>query len=112
MAKRRKRRKARNSLPTPVWVGGLVGVILIAAGLITLTAQQDSNPNVLPYPNVTRVPPDEAHSQQLAGSSLIIDVRGAQFYQESHAAGAWSVPEEELLARIDELPADKTLIFY
>jgi rhodanese-related sulfurtransferase len=61
---------------------------------------------------VTRVSPAEAHSQQLAGSGLIIDVRGAQFYQESRVAGAWSVPEEELLARINELPTDKTLIFY
>lgn len=112
MAKRRKRRQTRSSLPTPVWVGGLVGVILIAAGLIALTGQQDSNPNTLPYPNVTRVSPTEAHSQQLAGSGLIIDVREAQFYQESHVAGAWSVPEEELLARIAELPTDKTLIFY
>jgi rhodanese-related sulfurtransferase len=61
---------------------------------------------------VTRVSPAEAHSQQLAGSGLVIDVREAQFYQESRVAGAWSVPEEEVLARINELPTDKTLIFY
>ena len=91
-----------------------MGLILVAAGLIVLTAQQGSNPNsnALPYPNVPRISPAEAYNQQQAGTAIIIDVRDAEFYQESHAAGALSMPEDELLARLDELPVDKTLIFY
>jgi hypothetical protein len=112
MAKRRKRRRASKGLPMIVWAGGLAGLILIAAGLVVLTDQQGSNPNTLPYPNVPRVSPAEARSQQQSDSGLLIDVREAEFYQESHAAGARSLPEDELLARIDELPTDKTLIFY
>ena len=112
MAKRRKSRRANNSLPTFVWVGGLVGLILIAAGLIVLTGQQASNPNTLPDPSVPRISPAEAHNQQQSGNGIIIDVREAQFYQESHVAGSLSLPEKELLARIDELPTDKNLIFY
>jgi hypothetical protein len=112
MAKRRKRRKS-SSLPTPVWVVGLVGLLLLAAGLIVFTARQGSNPNgnTLPYPQVPRISPAEAHNQQQAGG-VIIDVRDAQFYQESHVAGALSLPEDELLARIDQFPTDENLILY
>jgi len=114
MAKRRKRRQTSSRLPIPVWIVGLAGFILVAAGLIVLTERQGSNPNssALPYPNITRVSPAEAHDQQQAGTGVIIDVREAPFYQESRAAGALSVPEDELTARVGTLPADKTLIFY
>lgn len=114
MAKQRKRRQTSKRLPTAVWIGGLGGLILVVAGLIFLTGQAGpaSNTSTLPYPDITRVSPAEAHSQQQAGTGVIIDVRDAAFYQESHAAGALSFPEDALLARIAELPADKTLIFY
>jgi len=114
MTKRRKHRQTSNRLPIPVWIVGLAGLILVAAGLIVLTERQGSNPNSsgLPYPNITRVSPAEAHNQQQADTGVIIDVREAPFYQESHAAGALSVPEDELTARMEDLPTDKTLIFY
>ena len=114
MAKRRKRRQTGNRLPIPVWIVGLAGLILVAAGLIVLTERQGSNPNSsgLPYPNITRVSPAEAHNQQQAGTGVIIDVREAPFYEEYHVADALSIPEDELTAHIEDLPADKSLIFY
>jgi hypothetical protein len=114
MAKRRKRPQTSNRLPIPMWIVGLAGLILVAAGLIVLMERQAPNPNSsgLPYPNITRVSPAKAHNQQQAGTGIIIDVRDASFYQESHAAGALSFPEDELLAHVEDLPADKTLIFY
>jgi cytoskeletal protein RodZ len=114
MAKRRKRRQTKKSLPVSVWIIGLAGIILVGVGLIVLTDQSGSNPNPssLPHPNVPRVSPAEAHNQQQSGTGVIIDVREAQYYEASRAAGALSVPEEELLAHIEDLPNDKTLIFY
>ena len=112
MAKPRKRRPGREKLPAPVLIGGLVGLVLIGIGLIALTAQRGTDVSALPYPDIPRVSPAEAYQQQQAGTAVLVDVREGQFYQESRAAGAISVPEEELLARLDELPADKTLILY
>lgn len=114
MAKRRKRRQTSNRLPIPVWVVGLAGLILMAAGLIVLTGRQGSTADSsrLPYPSIARVSPAEAHNQQQTGTGVIIDVREAPFYEESRVAGALSVPEEELLAHLEDLPTDKTLIFY
>jgi len=114
MAKQRKRRQTGSGLPTPVWVGLLAGLVLVAAGLIYLTAQQGTNPTSsnLPYPDVPRVSVAEAYDQQQAGSGIIIDVRDAQYYEEEHAAGALSLPEADILAQLNQLPTDKTLIFY
>ena len=114
MAKPRKRRQSGNRLPVPVWIIGLAGIIFLATGLIVLTGQQgsDTNSDAVPYPNIPRVSPAEAHGQQQAGTAVIIDVRDAPFYQEGHAAGALSVPEDELMAHVDSLPTDKTLILY
>jgi hypothetical protein len=97
-----------------VWIVGLAGLILVAAGLIVLTDQQGADPNAsaLPYPNVPRISPAEAHNQQQAGMGVIFDVRDTPFYEEAHATGALSVPEDELLAHLEDLPTDKTLIFY
>jgi len=114
MAKRRKRRQTSNRLPIPVWIVGLAGLILVVAGLIVLTDQGGTDPDAsaLPYPNIPRISPAEAHSQQQAGTGVIIDVRGAPYYEEYHAAGALSIPEDEVLARMEDLPTDKSLIFY
>jgi hypothetical protein len=114
MAKLRKRRKTTNRLPIPVWIVGLAGLVLVAVGLIALTGQQGSSSNSaeLPYPSIPRISAAEAHRQQQADTGVIIDVRDAPFYQESHAAGALSIPEQEVLAHIEDLPSDKTLIFY
>jgi rhodanese-related sulfurtransferase len=43
---------------------------------------------------------------------VLYDTRSAGSYDNQHAAGAISFPESEASLRIDELPTDKTLIFY
>jgi rhodanese-related sulfurtransferase len=89
-----------------------VGIALVAVGLIVLTGRQASNPNAIPYADVPRISAAEAHNQQQTGSGVIYDVREMPFYQESHAAGALPLPEDEALAHLEELPSDKSLIFY
>jgi rhodanese-related sulfurtransferase len=49
---------------------------------------------------------EAAHAHELVerGEAILIDVRDAGAYAESHAAGARSVPIDELEAHLDELP--------
>jgi hypothetical protein len=113
MTKARKRRQTSGGLPIPVLFGGLLGLLLIGFGLITLTARQGSTASsALPNPEVVRISPTEAYDEQQAGKGVLVDVRAAQFYQESHAAGAISFPEDDLAANLNSLPTDKTLILY
>jgi rhodanese-related sulfurtransferase len=46
------------------------------------------------------------------GQAVLVDVRSKASYDKSHAAGAISMPEEEVGARVDELPQDKDIILY
>jgi rhodanese-related sulfurtransferase len=39
-------------------------------------------------------------------------VRSRESYDKPHAAGAIAIPEEEIAARLNELPRDKDVILY
>ncbi len=66
----------------------------------------------VPYPNVARVSPENAHMSAMAGEAVIVDVRGQAFYEAGHARGAISLPLDQLPARFSELPKDKAVLFY
>ena len=63
--------------------------------------------------DVQRIKPKEAKALLDSGEAVLYDTRSADAYRSQHAAGALSLPEEELGARIDELPDEETaIIFY
>lgn len=66
----------------------------------------------IPYPDVARVSPEQAHISAMSGDAVIVDVRGQEFYDQGHARGAVSIPLEELPARMGELPKDKAILLY
>ena len=45
------------------------------------------------------------------GDSVVVDVRQPDEWMTGHVKGAIHVPVDEILSRIDELPADKNLLF-
>jgi rhodanese-related sulfurtransferase len=61
---------------------------------------------------VQRITPAEAKSLLDSGEAVLYDTRSAGAYEALHAAGALSFPEAEAAARVGELPADKSLVFY
>lgn len=79
----------------------------VTPAIPTVAAAQD-----VPYPNVARVSPEQAHMSAMAGNALIVDVRGQEYYATAHARGAISLPLEQLPARLGELPRDKAVLFY
>jgi len=62
--------------------------------------------------DVQRVTLTDAKSLLDNGTAVLYDARSLRAYRSKHAAGAISLPEEEVVPRFSELPADKALIFY
>lgn len=62
--------------------------------------------------DVRRITLADAKSLLDKGTAVLVDARSVRAYNSGHAAGAISLPEAEVVARLSELPADKTLIFY
>ena len=68
-------------------------------------ARQDSGE---PY---WRISLDEAKAMMDSGNAVVIDVRKPDEWASGHVAGAIHIPVDDVLARIDELPQDKKLLF-
>jgi rhodanese-related sulfurtransferase len=58
-----------------------------------------------------RVSLEEAKTMIDAGNAVVIDVRQPDEWASGHVAGAIHIPVDDVIARIDELPADKDLLF-
>jgi hypothetical protein len=61
---------------------------------------------------VKRVTKDELRDALAKGTALVVDVRPAQSYQQSHIKGAVHIPLEQAGARAGELPRDKMIVTY
>ena len=128
-SRRRAQKKKGPSLAIPIIVG--VVVVAVVVGAIALlemgrtgpaaqagegpaqgNTAQALNTSSIPYPDVPRVSLEEAQNKMALGQAVLVDVRSKASYDNSHAAGAISIPEEEMGARVDELPQDKDIILY
>ena len=109
-------RKKNNSTPILILIGG--GLLLIVAAFMLA----NQNPPAAPtpeavieesvYPEIQRVSIDEAKAALDSGSALIVDVRAADAYQDSHISGAINIPSEEIEARLGELDKAQWIITY
>ena len=120
----RTRRQQGKSLLIPIAVGlvvvaMVVGIILSVEGQTPTTANtlQDNtalplNTGSMPNPDVPRISLGETQTKLEQGQAILIDVRSSESFVKSHAQGAISIPEEEMGARLDELPHDKEIILY
>ena len=62
--------------------------------------------------SVPRISLQAAKAGLDSGTAVLVDVRTAAAYQQSHAVGAISMPSNEVADRYKELPADKQIILY
>jgi hypothetical protein len=122
------RQKQPSSMIIPVIVGVVVVAIIIGAILSIeggrpapsasageLTQGSTAVPldtRSIPYPDVPRIALDETQEKLAQGQAILVDVRSKESFEKAHAVGAISVPEEEVAARLNELPRDKELILY
>jgi hypothetical protein len=123
--KTRSRRRQNSSLVIPAIV--VVVVLAIVVGAILSmnrgqaatgetsaqgTSAQPLNTSSLPFPDVPRISVQETQNKMEQGLAILVDVRSKTSYDRSHAVGAISLPEAEILNRLDELPRDKDIILY
>ncbi len=47
-----------------------------------------------------------------SGETILLDVRPTDEYRAGHLPGAWSIPIDELEARLEELPSDVDVVAY
>lgn len=85
-----------------------MGVILLVSLALALASCSKSD---MTSEDVQRIEPSEAKAL-LDDEAVLYDVRSTEAYETKHAVGAISLPETEVSERLDELPDDKTLIFY
>jgi predicted component of type VI protein secretion system len=120
-----------------LWMIALAGLVVLLAGCgasdaeaervvrVTLAspAEGQAPSNTLPptaatpvaaltAKDVQRITLADAKSLLDNGTAVLYDARSVRAYRSKHAAGAISLPEDEVAARASELPADKVLIFY
>ncbi len=64
------------------------------------------------FPEIERVPLEDAKAAYAAGSAVFVDVRSSAEYDQSHIPGALSIPVNELEGRLDELDKSQWIITY
>lgn len=86
-----------------------VGTLLLASLVLALAA---CGGGTIRAEDVQLMAPSEAKALVDDGEVVLYDVRSVKSYEAKHIAGAVSLPETQVDARLSELPDDKTLIFY
>jgi 3-mercaptopyruvate sulfurtransferase SseA len=136
VSKKKRQRQGRASIkrnqPSSIVIPVIVGVVVVAIviGAILAIESGRSTPSAsagelaqgntvapldtsaLPYPDVPRIALDETQEKIAQGQAILVDVRSKESFDKAHAVGAISIPEEEIDARLNELPRDKELILY
>jgi hypothetical protein len=123
----RKQRRTSNpaSVAIPIVVG-LVVVAVIVGVILSLESRQLASSNTstavntaqplgtqaIPFPDVPRISLKDTQSKLAAGQAVLVDVRSKTSYDQAHSVGAISIPEEEVDARLNELPRNKDIILY
>jgi len=80
-------------------------------------AQRSSQASQPPAPaspadTARRITAEDAHKLFEKGDVLVIDVRTEVAYKESRIKGAILIPVNEVAAKANELPRDKTIVTY
>ena len=75
-------------------------------------APADPTAHVAPADGVKRVTTVEVRDALANGTAVVVDVRPAQSYQQSHIKGSISIPIDQVPTRLSEFPRDKMIVTY
>jgi hypothetical protein len=126
--------KRKQQSPAALWMPVIVGVVAIGVIVAAILAVERNQrlasataifPTDLPvvtveplatrpppFPEVVRITNSDLLQRMEGGTVVVVDVRGTQYYERMHIPGSLSIPEEQILDRLDELPRDKDIVLY
>ncbi len=95
----------------------LAAVVISVGGVWFFTQRGNTGPTVTEATtadsdDVPRITAQELKAKLDAGQAVVFDARQQEPYTKQHIAGAISLPEDEVAARLAELPTDKLAVFY
>ena len=105
----------RKSNTLPLLFVALGGLLLAAAAfwLVSQNFAGTPEPTVqIPasVDEVQRVSLKDAYAAYMAGTAIILDVRGTESYAAGHIPGSLNIPEAELPTRMGELSQDDWIL--
>ena len=105
----------RNWLPIAALI--LAAILIGVSGVWFLTRRGNTGPTVTEATingsdDVPRITAQELKAKLDAGQAVVFDTRQQEPYTQQHIAGSISLPEDEVAARLAELPTDKLAVFY
>jgi hypothetical protein len=94
----------------------ILGGILLVLGALAIAFQGDT-PEItggedLPFPEVSRIPVEDARILFETGDALFLDVRGQADYALAHIPGAILMPASEVQLRHQELSKEFEILTY
>ncbi len=118
---RHKARQQKQSVKGPwrrygFWIlGATLGIMLVVVGIVTSRGDEDrSTPfTTLNLTEIPRTSPEAVKAKMDTGASItIVDARSKAEYEQSHIAGAISIPFDEIAQRYKELNSDNEVVLY
>jgi hypothetical protein len=96
----------------------ILAAILIGVGVVWFPTRQGNTGSTVTeatiagLADVPRITAQELKAKVDADQAVIFDARRQTAYAQKHIAGAISLPQDEVAARLAELPTDKLAVFY
>jgi len=81
-------------------------------GNATVSLPTTTPGSIAPSDGVKRITTIELRDALAKGAAIVVDVRPADAYRQSHIKGSISIPQEQVQARLSELPRDKMIVTY
>lgn len=109
MSKAKTSRKAAQKTNPALWIGGVIGLLVVVVGAVLLMNQNNNpqSPALASLPAEISV--DEAYELYQEGV-FFLDVRTQEEWDEYHAPNSTLIPLDQLASRIDELPQDEQIV--
>lgn len=105
MSKQTRRKAQGRKKNNPIWLWGLLALLLIGAAVVWLNSQTPADAASLPL----EITVEEARAKREAGA-FILDVRQPEEWNEVHIPDSTLIPLDQLEARVAELPRDQEIV--